>query len=52
VIRLEVDDSHRECPAAAGYGLTTEGHAIWHVLSALCLFAAYFHYRQFEPELA
>ena len=29
-----------------------QGHAIWHVLSALCLFAAYFHYRQFEPELA
>ena len=25
-----------------------QGHALWHVLSALCLFAAYFHYRQFE----
>jgi hypothetical protein len=24
-----------------------QGHAFWHVLSALCLFAAYFHYRQF-----
>jgi Ceramidase len=28
-----------------------QGHAVWHVLSALCLFAAYFHYRQFEAEL-
>lgn len=26
-----------------------QGHAIWHVLSALCLFAAYTHYRQLEP---
>jgi ceramidase len=24
-----------------------QGHALWHVLSALCLFTAYFHYRQF-----
>lgn len=28
-----------------------QGHAFWHVLSALCLFAAYFHYRQFEARL-
>lgn len=28
-----------------------QGHAIWHVLSALSLLAAYFHYRQFEAEL-
>jgi uncharacterized membrane protein len=28
-----------------------QGHALWHVLSALCLLAAYFHYRQFEAEL-
>ncbi len=28
-----------------------QGHAIWHVLSAACLLAAYFHYRQFEDEL-
>jgi hypothetical protein len=28
-----------------------QGHAIWHVLSALGLFAAYFHYRQLEAEL-
>jgi hypothetical protein len=28
-----------------------QGHAFWHVLSALCLFAAYFHSRQFEPQL-
>jgi len=28
-----------------------QGHAIWHVLSALSLFAMYFHYRQFEAEL-
>ena len=25
-----------------------QGHAIWHLLSAACLFAVYFHYRQFE----
>jgi hypothetical protein len=29
-----------------------QGHAIWHLLSALCLAAAYLHYRQFEGELA
>jgi hypothetical protein len=29
-----------------------QGHAIWHALSALCLFAAFFHYRQFEPALS
>ena len=28
-----------------------QGHAIWHVLSALCLLAAWFHYRQFEDAL-
>ncbi len=28
-----------------------QGHAVWHVLSALCLFVAFFHYRQFESEL-
>ena len=28
-----------------------QGHAIWHVLSALCLFVLYFHYRQFEDVL-
>ncbi len=28
-----------------------QGHAVWHVLSALCLFVAFFHYRQFEAEL-
>jgi hypothetical protein len=28
-----------------------QGHAIWHVLSAASLLAAYFHYRQFEPAL-
>lgn len=28
-----------------------QGHAIWHTLSALALFAAYFHYRQFETIL-
>lgn len=29
-----------------------QGHAIWHVLSALSLLVAYFHYRQFEDALA
>ncbi len=29
-----------------------QGHALWHVLSAACLFAAFFHYRQFDPALA
>lgn len=29
-----------------------QGHAIWHVLSALSLFVLYFHYRQFEGVLA
>lgn len=29
-----------------------QGHALWHVLSALCLLAAWFHYRQFDRELA
>ena len=29
-----------------------QGHAIWHVLSALCLLALYFHYTQFEETLA
>ena len=29
-----------------------QGHAIWHVLSALCLLALYFHYRQFEESLS
>jgi hypothetical protein len=28
-----------------------QGHAIWHVLSALALLAAYLHYRQLEAEL-
>ena len=28
-----------------------QGHAIWHVLSALALLAAYLHYRQFEEAL-
>ena len=28
-----------------------QGHAIWHVLSAACLFVVFFHYRQFEKEL-
>lgn len=28
-----------------------QGHALWHVLSALCLFAVFFHYRQFESRL-
>lgn len=28
-----------------------QGHAFWHVLSAACLFAVFFHYRQFEAEL-
>jgi hypothetical protein len=28
-----------------------QGHAIWHVLSAVSLLAAYFHYRQFEHVL-
>lgn len=28
-----------------------QGHAIWHGLSALCLLAAWFHYRQFEEAL-
>lgn len=29
-----------------------QGHAIWHVLSAFGLLAAFFHYRQFEGALA
>ncbi len=28
-----------------------QGHALWHVLSALSLVAAYLHYRQFEEQL-
>lgn len=28
-----------------------QGHAIWHVLSALSLLACFFHYRQFEDQL-
>ncbi len=28
-----------------------QGHAVWHVLSALSLFAIFFHYRQFEEQL-
>jgi hypothetical protein len=28
-----------------------QGHAIWHVLAALSLLAAWFHYRRFEAEL-
>lgn len=28
-----------------------QGHAIWHVLSAACLFVVFFHYRQFDKEL-
>ncbi len=28
-----------------------QGHAIWHLLSALSLLAAYFHYRRFEAAL-
>jgi hypothetical protein len=29
-----------------------QGHAIWHLLSAACLGAAYLHYRQFDGDLA
>ena len=29
-----------------------QGHAIWHVLSALCLLAAYLHYAQLEDSLS
>jgi hypothetical protein len=28
-----------------------QGHAIWHVLSAICLGFAFLHYRQLEADL-
>lgn len=44
-----IDVSRRMCEPS---NHVLQGHAVWHVLSALSLLAAFLHYRQFDAELA
>lgn len=49
VVASFLDASRRWCDPGDHL---VQGHALWHVLSALSLLAAYFHYRRLGPALA